>query len=95
MPPQSFATPGGKIFLHFRPILSPHIFGMKLLFEVLSQIAQTENFYRHFFTNFRYGFDFSILCSNFELQIFKNARFCKNILFYTFFEEVYLTSQLL
>ena len=29
--PQSFGPPGGKIFLHFRPILSPHIFRLKLL----------------------------------------------------------------
>ena len=31
MPSQSFAPPGDKIFLHFRPILSPHIFGLKSL----------------------------------------------------------------
>ena len=47
----------------------------------VTQIAQTWNFCQHFSTNFRYGFDFLILCLNFELQTFKNACFFKNILF--------------
>ena len=29
--PQSSAPPAAKFFLHFRPTLSPHIFGLKLL----------------------------------------------------------------
>ena len=32
MPPQILPPhPAAKIFLHFRPTLSPHIFGLKLL----------------------------------------------------------------
>ena len=30
-PPNFAPPPAAKIFLHFRPILSPHIFGLKLL----------------------------------------------------------------
>ena len=29
--PPNFAPPAAKIFFHFRPTLSPHIFGLKLL----------------------------------------------------------------
>ena len=31
MPPQILPPPAAKFFLHFRPTLSPHIFGLKLL----------------------------------------------------------------
>ena len=76
--PPKFCTPGGTIFLHFCPILSPHIF------EV-TQIVQTWNLCKHFSFNFRYGFAFLILCLNFELQTFKNARFFKTYFFTLFF----------
>ena len=82
--------PGGNKYFAFLPN-----FESSYLWIEVIQIAQTWKFYRHFFTNFRNGFDFLILCLNFELQTFKNARFFKNILFYTFFEGVYLTSQIL
>ena len=59
-------------------------FESSYLWIKVTQIAQTWHFYRHFSTNFRYSFEFLILCLNFELQTFKNARFFKNILFYTF-----------
>ena len=93
MPPKVLHPPAAKIFLHFCPILSSHIFGLKLL-RLLK--LKTWNFYRQFPTNFRYGFDFLIglLCLNFELQTFKTARFFKNILFYTFLRG-YLTLQIL
>ena len=85
MPP-----PSGKNFFAFLPN-----FESSYLEIEVTQVAQTWNFYIHFSTNFRYGFDFLILCLNFELQTFKDARFFKNILFYTFFEGVYLSSQML
>ena len=83
-------SPSCKNFFAF----SPNFESSYLWIEV-TQIAQTWNFYRHFPTNFRYSFEFLIPCLNFELQTFKDARFFKNILFYTFFEGVYLTSQIL
>ena len=51
--PQSFAPPKSKFFFAF----SPNFQSLYLWIEV-TQIAQTWNFYRHFSTNFRYGFDF-------------------------------------
>ena len=87
-PPTFAPPPVAKIFLHFRPTLSPYIFGLKLL-----RLLKLKIFTVDFPTNFRYGFEFLIPCLNFELQTFKNARFFKNILFYPFFEGVYLTSQ--
>ena len=68
-----------KLFFHFRPILDPHIFGLKMLWLLKLGI------FTHFSTNFRYGFDFLILCLNFQLQTFKNARFFKNIHLFTLF----------
>ena len=90
MPPQILPPPSCKKFFAF----SPNFESSYLWIEV-TKIAQTWNFYRHFPTNFRYGFEFLIPCLNFELQTFKHARFFKNILFYTFFEGVCLTSQIL
>ena len=87
--PPNFA-PQLQKFLAFSPK-----FESSYLWIEVTQIAQTWNFYRHFPTNFRYGFKFLIPCLNFELQTFKNARFFKNILFYTFFEGGYLISQIL
>ena len=88
--PPNFAPPSCKNFFAF----SPNFEFLYLWIEV-TQIAQNWNFYRHFPTNLRYGFEFLIPCLNFELQTFKTARFFKNILFYPFFEGVYLTSQIL
>ena len=76
--PQSFAPLAAQFFLHFCPILSSHIF------EV-TQIVQTWNLCKHFSFNFRYGFAFLILCLNFELQTFKNARFFETYFFTLFF----------
>ena len=78
MPP-NFAPPRCKIFFAF----SPNFESSYLWIEV-TQIAQNWNFYRHFPTKFRYGFEFLIPCLNFELETFKPARFFKNILFYPF-----------
>ena len=89
-PPKFCPPPSCKKLFAFSPN-----FESSYLWVEVTQIAQTWNFYRHFPTNFRYGFEFLIPCLNFELQTFKNARFFKNILFYTFFEGVYLTSQIL
>ena len=88
--PPNFAPPSCKNFFAFLPN-----FESSYLWIEVTQIAQTWNFYRHFPTNFRYGFEFLTPCLNFELQTFKHARFFKNILFYTFFEGLYLTSQIL
>ena len=88
--PPNFAPPSCKFFFAFSPK-----FESSYLWIEVTQIAQNWNFYRHFPTNFRYGFEFLIPCLNFELQTFKTARFFKNILFYPFFEGVYLTSQIL
>ena len=82
--------PSCKKFFAFLPN-----FESSYLWIEVTQIAQNWNFYRHFPTNFRYGFEFLIPCLNFELETFKTARFFKNILFYPFFEGVYLTSQIL
>ena len=90
MPPQSFAPPQLQKIFAFSPK-----FESSYLWIEVTQIAQTWHFYRQFSTNYRYGFEFLIPCLNFELQTFKNARFFKNILFYTFFEGAYLTSQIL
>ena len=79
-----------KLFLHFRPTLSPYIFGLKLL-----RLLKLKIFTVDFPTNFRYGFEFLIPFLNFELQTFKTARFFKNTLFYPFFEGIYLTSRIL
>ena len=46
-------------------------------------------FFRHFSTNFRYGFEFLILYLNFELQTFKTARFWKTY-FFTLFLRGYI-----
>ena len=65
-----------NFFLHFHPTVRLHI----LIKIEVTQIAQTSNFYRHFSTNFKYGFDFliyTILCLNCELHTFKKARFFK------------------
>ena len=77
--PPKFCPPSCKIFFAF----SPNFEFLYLWIEV-TQIAQNWNFYRHFPTNLRYGFEFLIPCLNFELQTFKTARFFKNILFYLF-----------
>ena len=61
-------------------LLSPHIFGLKL-FRLLKLGVFTDIF--PLISD--KVFDFLILCLNFKLQTFKNARFFKNILFYTFF----------
>ena len=88
--PPNFAPPSCKNFFAFSPN-----FEFSYLEIEVTQISQNWNFYRHFSTNLRYGFEFLIPCLNFELQTFKTARFFKNILFYPFFEGVYLTSQIL
>ena len=72
--PQSFAHPPScKFFLHFRPTLSPHIFGLKL-HRLLKLGIFTDIF----------PLISDMVLNFFELQTFKNARFFKNILFYTF-----------
>ena len=75
--PPKFCPPSCKQYFAFLPN-----FESSYLWIEVTQIAQNWNFYRHFPTNFRYGFEFLILCLNFELEIFKTARFFKNILFY-------------
>ena len=77
--PPNFA-PSCKKFFAFSPN-----FESSYLWIAVTQIAQTWNFYRHFPTNFRHGFEFLIPCLSFELQTFKTARFFKNILFLPFF----------
>ena len=67
---QKICPPSCKNFFAFLPNLES-----SYLWIELTQIAQTWNFYRHFPTNFRYGFEFLIPCLNFELQTFKTARF--------------------
>ena len=84
---QKICPPSCKKFFAF----SPNFESSYLWIEV-TQISQNWNSYRHFPTNFRFGFEFLIPCLNFELETFKTARFFKNILFYPFFEGVYLTS---
>ena len=79
MPPQILPPPQLQKIFAFSTN-----FEFSYLWIEVTQIAQTWNFYRHFPTNFRYGFECLIPCLNFELQTFKTARFFKNVLFTLF-----------
>ena len=84
MPPQILPPPCCKNFFAF----SPNFESSYLWIEV-TQIAQNWNFYRHFPTNLRYGFEFLIPCLNFELQTFKLLVFLKAY-FFTLFLRGYI-----